>query len=129
MPLLRFDLIEGRDEQALKKLLDTAHDAMVEAFSVPEKDRYQIVHQHPANELIIQDTGLGLNRSKDLVVISITSKTRTESQKEKLYALLAERLEAECGISPEDVMVSVTENGDADWSFGLGEAQFLTGKL
>ncbi|MFP7275157.1 tautomerase family protein [Bacillus paralicheniformis] len=129
MPLLRFDLIEGRDEQALKKLLDTAHDAMVEAFSVPEKDRYQIVHQHPANELIIQDTGLGLNRSKDLVVISITSKTRTESQKEKLYALLAEKLEAECGISPEDVMVSITENGDADWSFGLGEAQFLTGKL
>ncbi len=129
MPLLRFDLIEGRDEQALKKLLDTAHDAMVEAFSVPEKDRYQIVHQHPANELIIQDTGLGLNRSKDLVVISITSKARTESQKEKLYALLAERLEAECGISPEDVMVSITENGDADWSFGLGEAQFLTGKL
>ncbi|AGN37244.1 tautomerase family protein [Bacillus paralicheniformis] len=129
MPLLRFDLIEGRDEQALKKLLDTAHDAMVEAFNVPEKDRYQIVHQHPANELIIQDTGLGLNRSKDLVVISITSKTRTESQKEKLYALLAEKLEAECGISPEDVMVSITENGDADWSFGLGEAQFLTGKL
>ncbi|MCY8267995.1 tautomerase family protein [Bacillus haynesii] len=129
MPLLRFDLIEGRDEQALKKLLDTAHDAMVEAFNVPEKDRYQIVHQHPANELIIQDTGLGFNRSKDLVVISITSKTRTESQKEKLYALLAERLEAECGISPEDVMVSITENGDADWSFGLGEAQFLTGKL
>ncbi|QHZ47793.1 tautomerase family protein [Bacillus sp. NSP9.1] len=129
MPLLRFDLIEGRDEKALKTLLDAAHDAMVEAFNVPERDRYQIVHQHPANELIIQDTGLGLNRSKDLVVISITSKTRTKSQKEKLYPLLAEKLEAECGISPEDVMVSITENGDADWSFGLGEAQFLTGKL
>ncbi|MBU8787812.1 MULTISPECIES: tautomerase family protein [Bacillus] len=129
MPLLRFDLIEGRDEKALKTLLDAAHNAMVEAFNVPERDRYQIVHQHPANELIIQDTGLGFNRSKDLVVISITSKTRTKSQKEKLYALLAEKLEAECGISPEDVMVSITENGDADWSFGLGEAQFLTGKL
>ncbi|ATH92528.1 tautomerase [Bacillus glycinifermentans] len=129
MPLLRFDLIEGRDEKTLKTLLDAAHNAMVEAFNVPERDRYQIVHQHPANELIIQDTGLGFNRSKDLVVISITSKTRTKSQKEKLYALLAEKLEAECGISPEDVMVSITENGDADWSFGLGEAQFLTGKL
>lgn len=129
MPLLRFDLIEGRDEKTLKTLLDAAHNAMVEAFNVPERDRYQIVHQHPANELIIQDTGLGFNRSEDLVVISITSKTRTKSQKEKLYALLAEKLEAECGISPEDVMVSITENGDADWSFGLGEAQFLTGKL
>ncbi|MCY9205889.1 tautomerase family protein [Bacillus atrophaeus] len=129
MPLLRFDLIEGRDEKQLKKLLDAAHNAMAEAFTVPERDRYQIVHQHPANELIIEDTGLGLKRSKDVVIISIVSKARTESQKETLYALLAQKLEAECGISPDDLMVSITENGDADWSFGLGEAQFLTGKL
>ncbi|MCY9198492.1 tautomerase family protein [Bacillus atrophaeus] len=129
MPLLRFDLIEGRDEKQLKKLLDAAHNAMAEAFAVPERDRYQIVHQHPANELIIEDTGLGLKRSKDVVIISIVSKARTESQKETLYALLSQKLEAECGISPEDLMVSITENGDADWSFGLGEAQFLTRKL
>ncbi|OAS86228.1 tautomerase family protein [Metabacillus litoralis] len=129
MPLLRFDLIEGRDEKSLKKLLDVAHNAMVEAFKVPERDRYQIVHQHPANELIIEDTGLGFNRSKNLVIISIVSKTRTTSQKELLYALLASQLESECSISPQDLMVSITENGDADWSFGVGEAQFLTGKL
>ncbi|MBY0182460.1 tautomerase family protein [Bacillus subtilis] len=129
MPLLRFDVIEGRDEKSLRLLLDIAHQAMVEAFGVPERDRYQIVHQHPANELIIQDTGLGFQRTKDMVIISMTSKARTESQKEKLYALLAERLEEKCGISPEDLMVSITENGDADWSFGLGEAQFLNGKL
>ncbi|MCY8977430.1 tautomerase family protein [Bacillus atrophaeus] len=129
MPLLRFDLIEGRDEKQLKKLLDAAHNAMAEAFTVPERDRYQIVHQHPANELIIEDTGLGLKRSKDVVIISIVSKARTESQKETLYALLSQKLEAECSISPEDLMVSITENGDADWSFGLGEAQFLTRKL
>jgi hypothetical protein len=129
MPLLRFDLIEGRDEKTLKKLLDVAHNAMVEAFKVPERDRYQIVNQHPANELIIEDTGLGFNRSKNLVIISIVSKTRTTSQKELLYSLLASQLESECGISPQDLMVSITENGDADWSFGLGEAQFITGKL
>lgn len=129
MPLLRFDLIEGRDEQTLRKLLDTAHQAMVDAFQVPQRDRYQIVHQHSPNEMIIEDTGLGFTRTKDLVIISIVSKKRTTGQKEKLYALLAERLEAECGISPEDLMVSITENSDADWSFGLGEAQFITGKL
>ncbi|CUB37027.1 hypothetical protein BN2127_JRS5_03705 [Bacillus amyloliquefaciens] len=41
MPLLRFDVIEGRDDAALKKLLDTAHYAMVKAFDVPvtESDR------------------------------------------------------------------------------------------
>ncbi|WP_410514614.1 tautomerase family protein [Paenibacillus sp. BR2-3] len=129
MPLLRFDLIEGRSEDNLRKLLDTAHRAMVEAFSVPERDRYQIVHQHPAHELIIEDTGLGFTRTRDVVIINIVSKARTSDQKERLYALLAQRLEAECGIRPEDLMVSISENGDADWSFGLGEAQFLTGKL
>lgn len=129
MPLLRFDLIEGRDEQTLKKLLDTAHQAMLDAFQVPKQDRYQIVHQHSPNEMIIEDTGLGFTRTKDIIIISIVSKKRTTSQKEKLYSLLAERLEVECGISPEDLMISITENGDADWSFGLGEAQFLTGKL
>ncbi|AOC91373.1 2-hydroxymuconate tautomerase [Bacillus amyloliquefaciens] len=102
---------------------------MVKAFNVPVTDRYQIVHQHPPHELIIEDTGLGFKRSKDLVIISIVSKTRTEHQKETLYKLMAEQLQTECGISPEDVMISITENGNADWSFGLGEAQFLTGSL
>lgn len=129
MPLLRFDVIKGRDEQTLKKVLDTAHGAMLDAFGVPATDRYQIVHQHESHELIVEDTGLGFTRSNNLVMISIVSKPRTKTQKERLYALLAKRLESECGISPQDLMISITENGDADWSFGMGEAQFLTGKL
>lgn len=129
MPLLRFDLIEGRDQVSLKKLLDVVHNVVVEAFDVPERDRYQIVHEHPVEHMIIQDTGLGFNRTKNLVVLSIVSKARSKEKKEKLYALLATKLESECGIAPDDLIVSIVENNDADWSFGLGEAQFLTGKL
>lgn len=129
MPLLRIDLIEGRDNSVLRNMLDTIHNAMVEAFQVPANDRYQIVHQHPAHEMIIEDTGLGFKRTRDLVVISVVTKKKTLAQKERLYALLAQKLEAECHISPEDLMVSITENTEEDWSFGLGEAQFLTGKL
>ncbi|MBY0196163.1 tautomerase family protein [Priestia megaterium] len=129
MPLLRFDVIEGRDEKELKTLLDAAHRAMLEAFGVPERDRYQIVHQHPAHEMIIEDTGLGFERSKDLVIISVTSKQRTEEQKQVLYRLIVKELGESCGIQPNDIMISIVENGNADWSFGMGEAQFLTGKL
>ncbi|MDU9695339.1 tautomerase family protein [Priestia aryabhattai] len=129
MPLLRFDLIEGRDEKELKTLLDATHRAMLEAFGVPERDRYQIVHQHPAHEMIIEDTGLGFERSKDLVIISVTSKQRTEEQKQALYRLIVKELGESCGIQPNDIMISIVENGNADWSFGMGEAQFLTGKL
>ncbi|MED3881205.1 tautomerase family protein [Priestia megaterium] len=129
MPLLRFDVIEGRDEKELKTLLDATHRAMLEAFGVPERDRYQIVHQHLAHEMIIEDTGLGFERSKDLVIISVTSKQRTEEQKQALYRLIVKELGESCGIQPNDIMISIVENGNADWSFGMGEAQFLTGKL
>lgn len=129
MPLLRFDVIEGRDEKELKALLDATHRAMLEAFGVPERDRYQIVHQHPAHEMIIEDTSLGFERSKDLVIISVTSKQRTEEQKQALYKLIVKELGESCGIQPSDIMISIVENGNADWSFGMGEAQFLTGKL
>ncbi|WP_408009100.1 tautomerase family protein [Pseudalkalibacillus sp. A8] len=129
MPLVQFDLVKGRSKEELQSLLDASHEAMVDAFQVPERDRYQIVHQHPAHEMIIQDTGLGFERSKDVVVISLTSRPRTEKQKEKLYRNLAVYLQERCGISPENIMVSITNNGDADWSFGNGEAQFLTGQL
>jgi phenylpyruvate tautomerase PptA (4-oxalocrotonate tautomerase family) len=44
MPLLRIDVIEGRSEEELKKLLDAIHCAMLAAFKVPERDRYQIVN-------------------------------------------------------------------------------------
>ncbi|WP_431088912.1 tautomerase family protein [Paenibacillus sp. 8b26] len=129
MPLVHFNLIEGRDKESIKRLLDVSHEAIVEAFDVPQRDRYQVVHEHSSYQMVIEDTGLGINRSNNLVVLTIISKARANEKKEKLYSLLAERLEQHCGISPEDVIVSIVENGDADWSFGLGEAQFLNGKL
>lgn len=129
MPLIRLDLIEGRDEESLKELLDATHRAVVKAFGVPERDRYQIVTQHPASELIIQDTGLGFERSRDVVVISVTSTERSAQQKKDFYQLVVQELGENCGIEPNDIMISIVTNGAADWSFGLGEAQFLTGKL
>ena len=51
------------------------------------------------------------------------------SAKQKFYRLLVEELEKSCGIAPSDVMVSIIENSDEDWSFGLGRAQFLEGDL
>ena len=46
MPLLRFDLIAGRSPSQLASMLDAAHLALVQAFKVPVRDRYQIVHEH-----------------------------------------------------------------------------------
>jgi phenylpyruvate tautomerase PptA (4-oxalocrotonate tautomerase family) len=129
MPLLRFDLIEGRTDDELKALLDAAHRAMLAAFKVPERDRYQIVHEHPPSRMIVEDTGLGILRTDKVVFLQMTSRPRKKKQKEAFYRLLCEELERSCGIAPSDVVVSIIENTDEDWSFGLGRGQFLTGEL
>ena len=129
MPLLRFDLIEGRDDEEIQDLLDAAHRAMLAAFKVPERDRYQIVHQHKPEQMIVEDTGLDIPRTEKVVMLQVTSRPRTREQKETFYRLLCEELEKACGVAPSDVMVSIVENTDEDWSFGRGRAQFLTGEL
>ncbi|WP_108682932.1 tautomerase family protein [Methyloceanibacter sp. wino2] len=129
MPLLRFDLIEGRTDDEIQTLLDAAHRAMLAAFKVPERDRYQIVQEHKRGRMIVEDTGLDIERTDKVVVVQVISRPRTREKKEDFYRLLCEELERACGIAPSDVMVSIVENTDDDWSFGLGRAQFLTGEL
>lgn len=129
MPLIRFDLIEGRSQDEITALLDAAHRAMVAAFDVPERDRYQIVHEHRPGRIIVQDTGLGIERTDKVVVVSVTSRPRSQAAKLAFYENLVRELQEHAGIEPRDVMVSIVENSDADWSFAHGRAQFITGEL
>jgi phenylpyruvate tautomerase PptA (4-oxalocrotonate tautomerase family) len=129
MPLIHIDLIEGRSDAELKTLLHAAHRAVIAAFGVPIRDRYQIVQQHPRAHMIVEDTGLGLKRSDKVVVVQVTTRPRKKKQKEAFYRLLCEELEQACGIAPSDVVITMVENSDEDWSFGHGRAQFLTCEL
>jgi Tautomerase enzyme len=129
MPLIRIDAIEGRTKDEVKTLLDAAHRAVVSALGVPQRDRYQVYHEHPEGHLIVEDTGLGIVRTKKVLVITVTSMPRSPELKLKLYSELCRGLMASSGMEASDVMISIVTNSPPDWSFGNGEAQFLTGKL
>jgi phenylpyruvate tautomerase PptA (4-oxalocrotonate tautomerase family) len=129
MPLLYVDLIEGRRPEEIRSLLDAMHDAVVEAFGVPPRDRYQVVSTHQSHEIVAWDTGLGIERSSRLVIVHVVSRRRSSEMKKRFYELVAANLAARCGLDPADLIVSITDNADEDWSFGHGRAQFLTGEL
>jgi hypothetical protein len=129
MPLLRIDLYEGRTDAELKVLLDALHRAMLAAFKVPERDRYQIVTEHRPSRMIMEDTGLDIPRTEKFVFVQVTTRPRSREMKETFYRLAVEELQTTCSISPSDVMINMVTCGDEDWSFGLGRAQFLTGEL
>lgn len=129
MPLIKVDMIKGRTKEEIKSILDITYNVMLETFQAPIGDRYQIVNQHENYEMQILDTGLGVSRTDDVLVFTVVTRPRTKDQKIQFYKKLTESLNEKLNIRTEDIMISLVENSDEDWSFFNGEAQFLTGEL
>jgi phenylpyruvate tautomerase PptA (4-oxalocrotonate tautomerase family) len=129
VPLVRIDIVQGRTDEEVATLADTVQEVMEEVFAAPPRDRYQVISEHRPGRLILQDTGLGFERSDRVVLVQVVQQGRTTAQKQALYAALAARLEDKTGLAPTDLVVSVSENTRADWSFGMGRAQFVEGDL
>lgn len=125
MPLVRIDAFEGRSDAEVRTLLDAVHRAIVKAVHIPERDRYQVYEAHPKGHFIVQDTP----RTDKVVIITVFSNHREEILKRRLYRELTEELSKSSSIAPSDIMTCIVQNTAADWSFGNGEAQFLTGEL
>ncbi|MCX6469137.1 MAG: tautomerase family protein [Corynebacteriales bacterium] len=106
MPLVHIHLIENRrTPEQVRVLADTVQEVLLEHFAAPPRDRYQLITEH------------------------IVQQGRDSDQKQATYRALADRLGAECGLAGTDLIVSVVENTQSDWSFGNGVAQFVTGDL
>lgn len=129
MPLIRVDTFKNYSDEQLKTALDIIHQAAVNCFQIPDRDRYQIVTQHAPNEMVLLDTNLGFTRSKDAIVIQVFSRKRSKEAKLNFYRQVTTELTQALKIKGSEILISLVENGDADWSFGWGEAQFVSGKL
>jgi 4-oxalocrotonate tautomerase len=125
MPLVRISLREGKSEPYRKALGDGVHQAMIEAIDAPAQDRFQIITEHPANDLIYDPSYLAIDRTDDIVMVQITlSAGRKPSQKRKLFQRIIELLGKNPGVRPQDVMINLVETAWENWSFGNGEAQY-----
>ena len=92
MPLTRITVREGMSDARLQQLSDLYHQTLVEVFDVPPEDKFQI----------------------------LAGKPRSTAVKQRLYERLAERLHADLGIHPDNLMVVIQLNGSEEWSFGRG---------
>ena len=126
MPFVRLHLPHDTPEPAVQAIADGVHEAMVATIGVPPGDRFQVVHLHPPGRLIADPTYLGVARSNRPVFVQIAvHRGRSADKKRALYRRIADTLHERAGVRPEDVLVVLTENDSADWSFGNGEAQVL----
>jgi 4-oxalocrotonate tautomerase len=121
MPLVRITLAAGRTAAERRRIADAVHDALIATANVPAADRFQVVHEVPAENLVWDVGYLGMSRSPELVFIEITLNAgRTVEVKKALYAAIARGLGAAAGVRPDDVLVNLVEVPRENWSFGGG---------
>ena len=125
MPLVRIALREGKSADYRRTIAEEVHRALVEVANVPELDRFQILTEHAAGDLIYDANYLGVKRSDDIVMIQITLNQRTQTVKLAIYKAIAERLKKSPGVRSEDVLISLVPVTPEDWSFGEGKAQYV----
>ena len=124
MPLVRISLVTGKAPALRRKIGGVVHRAPVEAFSVPEQDRFQILTEHEPGDLVYDADYLGIARTSNIAIIQLTvSAGRTLAQKRALYRKIADGLAA-LGLRREDAWVNLVEVAKENWSFGNGVASY-----
>ena len=124
MPLVRISLVKGNAPEYRRQVGDAVHRALVETIDVPPADRFQLITEHEAGDLIYDPGYLGIARTSDIVIIQLTiTQGRSVTKKRALFRRIADNLAA-LGLRREDVWVNLVEVAKENWSFGNGVASY-----
>jgi len=127
MPLVRIDLLEGKSPDYRIQVGQIVYQAMLDVLGVPKDVRFQIISEHPQAGLQFDRDYLGIHRSDDCVFVQITLSTgRTVETKQRFYKVVADGLHEALKLRREDVFINLVEVVKENWSFGNGEAQYVS---
>jgi len=117
VPIVRIEVYQGFDAGYRKKIFDGVHQALVEAFKIPDSDR---------NQLMVEfDDGhfeRSANKSRSFTIIEITAfKGRSREAKRILYQTIVENLKTSPGIEPNDILITIHEPELVNWGIHGGK--------
>lgn len=120
MPLVNISILKGKSPEYINAVVDGINSTVIETMDFSSDDRYQIIHQVDPDCLQLQ------TRQGDRVMIHLFMRAgRSNKSKQAFYKKVVENLAANPGIPPTNVLITITENHDIDWSFRDGVAQFV----
>jgi hypothetical protein len=125
MPIAKIHVLEGRyDERRLGGVSKAVQDALISVLKIPSDDFFQIIHELPRNRFLHTSSFLGMKYSDDFIVLEVTFIAgRPKDTRLALLKELNERIVAGAGISPDDLMIQLSEGPGENFSFGQGLAQ------
>ena len=108
---------EGKTAKYKKAVLDGVHQALVEAFKIPDYDRNQKIYEFiPANMEIPS------NKTADYIIIEINAfKGRSMEAKRNLYKNIVYELTRRVGIKGDDLTIILHEVPMENWGVRSGK--------
>jgi hypothetical protein len=125
MPLATIHVLEGRyDERRLSNVSKAVQEALINILKIPSEDFFQIIHVLPRDRFLHTPSFLGMKYSDDFIVLELAFISgRPKATRLALLKELNARLVAGAGISPDDLMIQLSEGPGENVSFGQGLAQ------
>ena len=125
MPIAKIHVHEGQyDEPRLSNVSKAVQDALISILKIPSDDFFQIIHVLPRNRFLHTPSFLGMKYSDDFILIELAFISgRPKEIRLALLKELNERIVAGAGISPDDLMIQLSEFPGENFSFGQGLAQ------
>jgi phenylpyruvate tautomerase PptA (4-oxalocrotonate tautomerase family) len=117
MPLVRIEILEGRPAPERKRLLQAVHDALIEAFGIPEDDRTQRLIEHDPDNFEIPP-----GHSENYTLVEITAfRGRSPTAKRALYKAIIRNMGEE-GVPADDVLIVLHEPSMENWGIRGGRS-------
>ena len=117
MPLVRIEIMKGWSLEERQRLFQAVHDALMEAFEIPDEDRSQRIIEHEPENFEIP-----AGSSDRYTLIEITAfPGRSAEAKRNLYRALVQRL-ADIPVDPMDISVVVLEPTLESWGVRGGQS-------
>jgi 4-oxalocrotonate tautomerase len=127
MPLVRIDFSEGKAPEYGEQIGRVVYRAMLDVLGVPKGDLFQIITEHSKTGLQFDRDYLGVHRTDDCIFLQITlNNGRSVELKQRFYKAVADGLHQELNLRREDVFINLVEVEKENWSFGNGEAQYVS---
>jgi phenylpyruvate tautomerase PptA (4-oxalocrotonate tautomerase family) len=115
MPHVRIEIVKGGSLAERHRLFQAVHDALIEAFQIPDDDRTQRIVEHDADNFEIPP-----GSSARYTLIEITAfPGRSSEAKRTLYRVLVQKL-GEMAIDPMDVSIVIIEPTLESWGIRGG---------
>jgi phenylpyruvate tautomerase PptA (4-oxalocrotonate tautomerase family) len=122
MPFARIDLIKGKTSEYRATVADIVYRGIVDVLKAPDGDRFIVVGEHTADNLIYDPKFLGFDRSADFLLIQVTSTVGNDkASKLAFFRFIADELKNKLSVRPDDIMINMVYVDRSDWSFGNGE--------